>query len=157
MTNNARNIVRSAYTTFWIAAMTAAGMLCGATPVYAEDPPTSTSDPGGLGQYNWWPSGFSETGSISENAHQVASWGWSLFFTLGCLFFGIKTALAFYNWMVIPTDSHHDGQKKELFSEMLEPLKGLVMFIAGALLFRMLLTLFTDTGALPSGSEGLLD
>lgn len=157
MVENTKIMLRSAYAKVWIAAATAASVLCGATPVYAEDPPTSTSDPGGLGQYNWWPSGFSETGSISENAHQVASWGWSLFFTLGCLFFGIKTALAFYNWMVIPTDSHHDGQKKELFSEMLEPLKGLIMFIAGALLFRMLLTLFTDTGALPSGSEGLLD
>lgn len=152
-----KNAVRSAYTRAWLVSMSAATVLCGVTPVHAEDTPAPTGDPGGLEQYSWWPSDFSETGSSEGNATAVASWGFNLFFALGCLFFGVKMMLAFYNWMVVPTDSHHDGQKKELFSEILEPLKGLCMFIAGALLFKMFLTMFTSTGALPSGSENILD
>ena len=149
--------IRSAYTRAWLVSMSAATVLCGVTPVHAEDTPAPTGDPGSLDKYNWLPSGFSENGSIDKNASAFAKWGYTLFFTLGCLFFGIKTALAFYNWMVIPTDSHHDGQKKELFSEMLEPLKGLGLFIAGALIFKMFVSQFVESGALPSGSEGMLD
>ena len=153
-----RNAISAGKTRLWIAAMTASTLLCGVAPVHAEDP-TATSPPdggSGIDQYVIWPDNFSRSNDAQHNAQAFAIWGYDLFFALGLLFFSIKLALAFYNWMTIPTDSHHDGQKKELFSEMLEPLKGLAMFMVGALLAHMLLQQFVNSGALPDGSQNLL-
>lgn len=128
----------------WIAGVTAANVILNPVRVLAEgDGDTGETGPGGetgLDQYNIFPDLSGK--DAKSSAQSLAQWGYQLFFLLGCLFFGVKVLTAFAAYVSVPTDSHHESQKKELFSEMLEPLKGLMLMIVGGWLFNMLLKQF---------------
>ena len=112
-----KSTIRSAYTRCWITAMTVAGVLCGVTPVHAEDTPAPTGDPGSLDKLSF-----------------VLQLGFAIFIAV----FAVRAG---YAWVGYSKDK--DPQSKSMKKEeSIRYLKGLAYSVVGYIGLKMMLVVF---------------